>query len=400
MLGLEAKWDGYLNSWLLRVTKKFPELFSNWLKSLPPDVKLELKGELASFQTAAVAGKIRLDVTEAEIDWFDLQIVLDVTDTTLTKEELKLLLNAKGGYVRLEGKGWRKLEFNLTPEEDEQLARLGLNAQEFTGEPQRLHALQLSDAAAKKFLPEEQFQRIERRASEIKTRVAPEHPVEVKATLRPYQTEGFHFLAYLAENRFGGILADDMGLGKTLQTLTWLAWLRVRRAQGKNIPPSLVICPKSVMDNWRAEVERFTPSLRVKAWGAGEANELMGQLEEADLHVLNYNQLRQLGESLTPVRWLAVILDEGQYIKNPGSQTAQVARALKAEHRLVLSGTPIENRLLDLWSLMNFAMPGVLGSRSQFAQLYDAKEDPFARRRLSSRVRPFLLRRTKAQVAQ
>jgi SNF2 family DNA or RNA helicase len=95
-----------------------------------------------------------------------------------------------------------------------------------------------------------------------------------------------------------------------------------------------------------------------------------------------------------------VILDEGQYIKNPNSQTAQVARALKADHRLILSGTPIENRLLDLWSLMSFAMPGVLNNRAQFARLYDSKGDPFARRRLAARVRPFVLRRTKAQVAK
>jgi len=100
------------------------------------------------------------------------------------------------------------------------------------------------------------------------------------------------------------------------------------------------------------------------------------------------------------VRWLSVILDEGQYIKNPNSQTAQVARALRAQHRLILSGTPIENRLLDLWSLLSFSMPGVLGSRAQFGRLYDAKGDPFARRRLASRVRPFVLRRTKTQVAK
>ena len=107
-----------------------------------------------------------------------------------------------------------------------------------------------------------------------------------------------------------------------------------------------------------------------------------------------------VGESLAPVPWLAVILDEGQYIKNPNSQTAQVARALRANYRLVLSGTPIENRLLDLWSLMTFAMPGVLSSRNHFARLFDAKDDPFARRRLAARVRPFLLRRTKSQVAK
>jgi SNF2 family DNA or RNA helicase len=127
---------------------------------------------------------------------------------------------------------------------------------------------------------------------------------------------------------------------------------------------------------------------------------LVSQLASADLHVLNYSQLRLLGESLAPARWLAVILDEGQYIKNPSSQTAQIARSLHGERRLVLSGTPIENRLLDLWSLMAFAMPGVLSSRAQFARLYDAKGDPFARRRLASRVRPFLLRRTKGQVAK
>src|SRR5207245_5262686 len=118
------------------------------------------------------------------------------------------------------------------------------------------------------------------------------------------------------------------------------------------------------------------------------------------IHVLNYSQLRLLGESLVPIQWQAVILDEGQYIKNPSSQTAQVARALRANHRLVLSGTPIENRLMDLWSLMAFAMPGVLGSRAQFARLYDAKDDPFARRRLAARVRPFVLRRTKSQVTK
>jgi SNF2 family DNA or RNA helicase len=154
------------------------------------------------------------------------------------------------------------------------------------------------------------------------------------------------------------------------------------------------------MDNWQAEATRFTPGLRVRVWPASDLPNLVRELNSADLHVLNYNQLRTLGESLNAVSWQAVILDEGQYIKNPNSQTAQVARALRAEHRLVLSGTPIENRLLDLWSLMAFVMPGVLGSRAHFAKVYGAKSDPLARRRLASRVRPFLLRRTKGQVAK
>ena len=421
---LEAKWEGFGGEFTVRVTKKFPDAFAAWLKSLPPDVKLELPGELASLQSEAVVGSVRLDVTETDIDWFDLRVVLDVNDTTLTQEELKLLLNAKGGFVRLEKKGWRRLQFNLSEEEDGQLARLGLTPRELTAEPQRMHALQLADVAAKKFLPEPQFERIERRANEIKARVTPDVPANVSAELRPYQRDGFHFLAYLSANRFGGILADDMGLGKTLQTLAWLEWLRhnLPPASYREKPPeeskavatnsssarqdvgstlaSLVVCPKSVMDNWRAEAERFVPGLRVKIWAAAGLKEFKAQLGEADLHVMNYNQLRLLGEGLANVQWLAVILDEGQYIKNPSSVTAQIARQLRAQHRLVLSGTPIENRLMDLWSLMSFAMPGALGSRAQFTKLYDAKEDPFARRRLSARVRPFLLRRTKSQVAK
>jgi hypothetical protein len=392
-----------------RVSRKFPEVFAAWLKTIPPHIPVHLEGELASLAKAEVAGQVSLDVTETEIDWFDLRVVLNVTDTTLTPEEVKLLLNAKGGYVRLAGKGWRRLQFDLSEDENERLARLGLSPRGLTAEPQRLHALQLADDAAKKFLPEAQVEQIQRRASEIKTRVAPELPAGVRAELRPYQLEGFHFLAYLSTNHFGGILADDMGLGKTLQTLAWLLWLQQEEKQvavpkSEGTRPggvaSLVVCPKSVMDNWQAEAARFTPSLRVKVWSAGELERLPFRLGEADLHVINYNQLRLLGETLVAVRWRAVILDEGQYIKNPSSQTAQVARALRTGQRLVLSGTPIENRLLDLWSLMAFAMPGVLGSRAQFARLYDGKGDPFARRRLASRVRPFLVRRTKSQVAK
>ena len=252
-------------------------------------------------------------------------------------------------------------------------------------------------------MPEETCAKIERRVADLKARVTPDVPQAIQAELRPYQREGFHFLAYLSENRFGGILADDMGLGKTLQAFAWLAWLRSAafgQATGKSHPPSLVVCPKSVADNWHAESIKFAPSIQVRVWSASDIKDMSASLAKADLHVINYSQLRSMGDELARERFLAIILDEGQYIKNPTSQTAQVARKLRSEHRLVLSGTPIENRLLDLWSLMNFAMPGVLGTRAEFGRLYDSKSDPLARQRLSARVRPFLIRRTKAQVAR
>ncbi len=398
---LGVRWDSTQQVFAVRVTREFPAAFATWLQSLPPHIQIELDPELATLAREPVSGRLRFEVTEVAIDWFDLKVVLDVNDTHLTPAELQLLLDAKGKFVRLAGKGWRRLAFDLSPEEDERLARLGLSPATFTAEPQRLHALQLSDDAAARFLPAAQVEQIRRRADEIKARVTPAVPAAVTATLRPYQVEGFHFLAYLAANRFGGILADDMGLGKTLQTLAWLAWLRQRdEGAAAPPPPSLVVCPKSVTNNWFNEARRFVRGLRVKVWSAGEAEGLPGRVGEADLHVLNYSQLRLVGESLANVAWHAVILDEGQTIKNPDSQTAQVARALRAEHRLVLTGTPIENRLLDLWSLLAFAMPGALGSRAQFTRTYDGKDDSLARRRLAARVRPFLLRRTKTQVAK
>jgi hypothetical protein len=395
---LEAKWDGYMQSWRVRLSKNFPEKFVPWLESLPATIEVQLDRELVTLQRAPVDASVKLDCTEAGVDWFDLKVALNVSDTELTPQELKALLDARGRFVRLGNKGWRRLRFNITEEEDQRLARLGLSPHDFSSEPQRLHALQLADEAAAKLLPETQVAQIQRRAGELKTRVTPPLPAAVRAELRPYQVEGFNFLAYLATNRFGGILADDMGLGKTLQSLTWLAWLRSQpEFQSK---PTLVVCPKSVMDNWHAEAGRFVPELRVKIWHGTEASALTGGLDGTDLVVINYTQLRALAEGLANVFWHAVILDEGQYIKNPESQTARVARGLKADYRLVLTGTPIENRLLDLWSLMAFAMPGVLGNRVQFGRRFSQADDPLARRRLSARVRPFLLRRTKAQVAR
>lgn len=397
---LGAKWDYYARAWKVRLAKKMPELFAQWLKSLPPEIEVALGRELVSLRDEPLSGTVSLDVEESGMDWFDLKVVLNVSDTTLTPEELKLLLNARGGFVRLGAKGWRRLQFNFTAEEDEQLARLGLHARDFSAEPQRFHALQLADGAAKKFLPAEHVERIERRAAEIKTRVNPALPPAIRAELRPYQMEGFHFLAYLTANRFGGVLADDMGLGKTLQTLAWLAWLRQEAAGGKAALPSVVVCPKSVTDNWRSEAERFYPELRVYVWRGEESSALADVRNAADLVVINYAQLRSLSPDIANVSWLAVILDEAQCIKNPDSQSAQAARAMKAEYRLALTGTPIENRLLDLWSIFAYAMPGALSNRNQFLRRFNAQDDPLARRRLAARVRPFLLRRTKGQVAR
>lgn len=390
--------------WDRRITKDFPDQFLQWMAARPEDVVVELDGELASLREGVVSASVRLDVEETGMDWFDLRVALGVADTTLTPEEIQLLLKAQGRWVRITGKGWRKLHFEMTPEQEAELAAMGLTVADFDGAPQRLHALQLAGGAGKEksLLPAERVEAVRRRAEEIRTRVQPGIPATITAQLRPYQLEGFHFLAYLSANRFGGVLADDMGLGKTLQSLTWLAWLRETeqaRDAASSEYPVLVVCPKSVQDNWRSETARFCPDLRVVVWSRDDAGK-SGLSGEADLVVIHYQQLRQHEEALSRQRWLAVILDEAQAIKNPSSLSAKAACALQAGHRLALSGTPVENRLLDLWSILGFAMPGILGNRTHFAKHFDAKEDPLARRRLAARVRPFLLRRTKKEVAK
>lgn len=380
------------------VGKDWPDQFTAWMDRRPKDISVELDAELASLRDGRVAGQVRLDVEESKsgMDWFDLSVALHVTDTTLSQEEIALLLKAKGKWVKLGEKGWRKLEFDLTDAQQKELAELGLAVNDFDGEKQRLHALQLGGLTkGSSLLPAERAAQVQRRVEDIQTRITPDLPAAITATLRPYQLSGFHFLAYLTTNRFGGVLADDMGLGKTLQALAWIAWLR---AEQKVTEPFLIVCPKSVQDNWRSEVERFYPSLRVAVWSRASAGKI-GMKGEADLLVIHYPQLRIHEEMLREVTWGAVILDEAQAIKNPTSQSSKAACSLNARHRLALTGTPIENRLLDLWSIFAFAMPGVLGTRASFARSFDGKEDPLARRRLGARTRPFLLRRTKKEVA-
>ena len=382
----------------------FPEHFSTWLATMPAETVVELGPELAAFAAAPTRAHFTLDIAESSgIDWFDVNVKLHVEDTTLTAAEIKLLRSANGRFIRLKGKGWRRLELTVSAEDRARFERLGLDpaaATETTREHPRFHALQLADEALGDALPEKLWRQIRDRAASIRAFPAPALPAGLRAELRPYQVEGFHFLAHLGENRFGGVLADDMGLGKTLQTLAWLLWLAGRgpdRTQKKKLR-ALVVCPKSVVVNWQLETERFAPALTTGRLAPRAAQPIPPGVH---LVVVNYAQLRLNAGLLAAESWDVVVLDEGQNIKNPASATAQAARALRATHRVVLTGTPIENRLLDLWSLFAFAQPGLLGGQTSFKRLYNDREEPAAAHaRLAARVRHFLLRRTKGQVAR
>jgi superfamily II DNA or RNA helicase len=230
------------------------------------------------------------------------------------------------------------------------------------------------------------------------SRVAP--PAGLRATLRPYQTDGLSWLQFLREYSFGGILADDMGLGKTVQLL---AHLLLEKESGRANLPSLVVAPTSLMANWRAEAERFAPGLRVHVSHGGERKEHFERLAEFDLIVTTYSLLPRDEEILRKHSFHLLVLDEAQYVKNPNTKWADVARSISSRHRLCMTGTPMENHLGELWSLMTFLSPGYLGAQQQFTRVYrtpiEKRGDHDRRASLAARVKPFILRRKKEEVA-
>jgi SNF2 family DNA or RNA helicase len=203
----------------------------------------------------------------------------------------------------------------------------------------------------------------------------------------------------LFQRKFAGILADEMGLGKTLQILTWINW---RKKQGSTMPPVLVICPSSLVFNWMEEATRWTPGLRTLPLEGSHRAKHFKEIGSHDLVITSYALIRRDADQYRRHVFEAVILDEAQHIKNRATQNAQSVKSIKANHRLVLTGTPMENSVMDLWSIFDFLMPGYLGSARDFKDRY---ETPITQQntapvldRLKRRVGPFLLRRTKTEV--
>ncbi|RPD45765.1 DEAD/DEAH box helicase [Hymenobacter sediminis] len=224
-------------------------------------------------------------------------------------------------------------------------------------------------------------------------------PAGLQATLRDYQRQGLNWLNFLDTFQFGGCLADDMGLGKTLQVL---AFLLLQREKGERAA-SLVVVPTSLVFNWQAEVAKFAPTLRVHTLHGASRIRHATEFDGYDIVLTTYGTLVADVRALQSYQFNYVILDEAQAIKNPDSQRYKAARRLQARNRLVLTGTPLENNTYDIYGLLSFACPGLLGSRAHFKAHFATRTDKFKddsqARALQQKIRPFVLRRTKAQVA-
>jgi superfamily II DNA or RNA helicase len=230
-----------------------------------------------------------------------------------------------------------------------------------------------------------------------------EPPPSFKAKLRPYQQQGLAWLQFIAASGTGGVLADDMGLGKTVQVL---AHLECERAAGRLTRPALVVAPTSLIFNWQDEAQRHAPGLRVLALTGSDRSKRFDQIADHDLVLTSYALLPRDRDVLEAQRWHVVIADEAHLVKNPRTRAAGAIRALRASHRIALTGTPLENHLGELWSVMQFVVPGLLGREEAFRLRFrgpierrgDGPEAADRLHSLAQRIRPFLLRRTKAAV--
>ena len=336
------------------------------------------------------------------IDWFDAAVEVAFGDQTVTIAEVKKALAQKLNYVRL-GDG----TLGLLPEEWLKKYALLIKMGETKGNKLRLkkfHFSALDELLAEvdeEALHDELEERKERLAEIISndfSTLAP--PAQLTATLRPYQQAGFQWLAFLNEAGWGGILADDMGLGKTVQTLAYLQHYKNNNEDAR----FLVVCPTTLMYNWENEIKKFTPQLKHFIHHGPKRSATARSFAQYDVIITTYGTMRSDIKMFNNYFVDYAILDESQAIKNPQSQVAKASLLINCKHRLALSGTPVQNNTFDLYAQMNFLNPGMLGSReffmNEFATPIDKFQEAEVKQQLRKLIYPFLLRRTKEQVAK
>ncbi|HLO56389.1 MAG TPA: SNF2-related protein [Saprospiraceae bacterium] len=376
------------NNWFINVSKQL----------MDQDIKLVGVKELKRFKYNTSTPSWNMSISSG-IDWFDVNVTAQWGDEILPFKDIKKAILNNQSFVVL-GDG----SFGAIPEEwiKKYTFLFKIAKEDKDGIQVSKKHFGIIDLLFSQIDDEEVRAEIEEKKTKllnienVKTTTIPK---EINATLRPYQESGYQWMQVLDEISWGGCLADDMGLGKTLQTITFLQYLKNKY---KN-PTSLIICPTSLIFNWESELKKFAPKLKYHIfYGLGRTFD-DGHYEDFDIIITSYGTARNDIESLMSFQWEYIILDESQAIKNPDANTTKAMQLLKSRNKLILSGTPLQNNTFDLYAQFNFLNPGLLGSRdffrNEFANPIDKNNDKEASQTLRTMIKPFMLRRTKSEVA-
>lgn len=365
------------------------------------EMKVQVEGweVLKNFRFNTARPKTQIYISSGT-DWFDAKVDVVFGDQRVSINEVKKALNNKQSFVQLSDG-----TLGILPDEWIRKYAMLFRVGENKNEKLRLSTYHISvidelyenrDEAELIVQLEEKYERL-RSFKQIRKVDPPPH---LKPILRPYQETGFHWLHFLQEVGWGGILADDMGLGKTVQALTCLQHFHDTHGRLK----ALVVCPTTLMYNWENEIRKFTPQLTYHIHHGGQRTRNKSFFDKFNLIITTYGTLRSDIKLLTEHLFDYVILDESQAIKNPQSKVTKAACLLKSKHRLCMSGTPLQNNTFDVYAQMNFLNPGMLGSVEHFRNDFSTPIDKFGEKEHKEHLRkllfPFILRRTKEQVAK
>ena len=384
---LVARGDDAINFWTVGIG----ELPEDWDRFIPDDlVDVTIRDQSVTPQVRVSSG----------VDWLNLDMTFESGGAVVREEELRACLEHGRRLVRLE-------DGTFAPVNPDNVGEVLTRMAEIYATGGVTDKLPLSQAGrVQDLLKMVSNAKVSSSAKTLFTKIGDideipsvPKPRTLRATLRPYQKDGFNWLVFLHEINSGGILADDMGLGKTVQAIALLTWAKGKYKRKLN----LVVAPTSVVPNWEREISKFAPGLTTVVWQGPNRQQRREELEKADVMITSYALLRRDEELLHELDLRYVILDEAQHIKNPMSHTARAAKKIKSERRLALTGTPIENRLSELWSIFDFVSPGLLGQLRTFEERIARpidRGDMETAQRLRATIKPFVMRRVKQDVAQ